>query len=1004
MVIQPVTWAQAKASLRSALPGAFEHMGMAAPQLNEALSEYLDECCEMLERLGKSLNTIEKGNASKDVLASVYRDMHTIKGSSQLFGFSQIGHLAHAMETCLDPVRKGKMTVPHDMVDRLYDGCDIITNLLAGIRENKHEPNMNGALTKLLPRLIAMAEASITGSLPPSKDKEVPLEDQDTVRRAKPVQVRLSSELVGDAGLLKVQNSHPVIEASVTIDQKSSVEIPGFSSFDDPVEPAAPAAPAKPVAVPPPTAKPVAAAAKDPAVPAKAEVKPASEDPHSDTIRVHVTLLDSLMNLVGELVLIRNQLLQHSKSNDEDTEFLKMGQRLNVVTAELQNEVMKTRMQPIGNVLNKFTRVVRDMGRDLGKKIDIELVGTETELDKTIIEAVKDPLTHIVRNAVDHAIESAEERKKLGKSETGLIRLKAYHESGQVIIEIADDGRGLSRERLGTKAIEKGLITKDAFTNMSDREVQALIFAPGFSTAAAVSNISGRGVGMDVVKTNVEKIGGVVDLASTEGVGTTIKIKIPLTLAIVPALIVRAGGQRYAIPQAKLVELLRIEGNDGDAEQIESLQGKPVLRLRGKLLPIVSLTEVLRTQGVQVNAAPTSGVGHPSEDHASNIVILSGEGLMFGMIVDEIDDSTDIVVKSLSPFLKDLTIFSGATIMGDGSVALTIDVTGISTTANLVGEAMDAGSGMTATDRKSGARRAESCEFLLIDVGATGSYAIPLSLVSRIEMFDQDRFERSGEQKVVRYRDALLPVFSLPEFLHLPDAGRATAAKEGTSVVVIKRGDRSYGIEVCDIQDIVELAARIDQTVKDRPGILGTIIAQEKVIVVVDIFGMIDQVKARLEMGSQAPGATAKVQKLSNEVAFRRNHRILVVEDSAFFRNYTRQILEDAGYAVEVAEDGADGLSLFEGATPTHFSLILSDIEMPVMDGYELARKVRVSKANAKIPMVAITTKFSVSDAEVGEKAGFSKYLEKLDPDKLIKELDDLLGRQEGGAKRAANS
>jgi two-component system chemotaxis sensor kinase CheA len=271
-------------------------------------------------------------------------------------------------------------------------------------------------------------------------------------------------------------------------------------------------------------------------------------------------------------------------------------------------------------------------------------------------------------------------------------------------------------------------------------------------------------------------------------------------------------------------------------------------------------------------------------------------------------------------------------------------------------------------------------------------------------MFEQARFERSGEQKVVRYRESLLPVFSLPEFLHLPFEDSNLAAKEGIPVVVIKRGDRSYGIEVRDIQDIVELSARIDQSIKDRPGILGTIVAQEKVIVVVDMFGMIDQVRTRLEIGSQAPGEAAKVQKTSNEVAFRRNHSILVVEDSAFFRGYTRQILEEAGYVVEVAEDGAEGLAIFEGAAPTHFSLILSDIEMPQMDGLELARRVRASKGNSKIPMVAITTRFSASDVANGEKAGFSKYLEKLDPDKLIKQLDDMLGRQEGGAKRAANS
>lgn len=967
------------------------------PKMKEAaLAEYLDECAEMVERFSQNLSTIESGNAGKDTLAAIYRDMHTIKGSSQLFGFSQVGQLAHAMETCLDPVRKGKAKVLPALVDSLYAGIDIISSLLQGIRENKVEPDMQAELTKLLPRLVSIAELSLTGSSPPTKDKTLPADSEFTSAKV-PLAVGSahSSPEVSRVENAEQEAKKPVADSN----KKHEPENPGFGIFEDEVAPvAAKNSTADVKAAPSPTQSPSANASKPPV---EVTAKPSADDQQSETIRVHVSLLDNLMNLVGELVLIRNQLLQHAKTNDDDANFAKMSQRLNILTAELQNEVMKTRMQPIGNILNKFTRVVRDMGRDLGKKIDLELVGAETELDKTIIEAVKDPLTHIVRNAVDHGIESSVDRKKAGKPETGHIRLKAYHESGQVIIEIVDDGRGLDRQRIGSKAVEKGLITAEAFAKMTDREVQFLIFAPGFSTAASVSNISGRGVGMDVVRTNVERIGGVVDLISTPGAGTTIKLKIPLTLAIVPALIVRTAKQRFAIPQTKLVELLRIDESETTGEKIEFLQGRPVLRLRGRLLPLVSLGEILS----KPEAAPKEQKTKQPGSSVLNIVVLNADSFLFGLIVEEIEDSADIVVKSLSQFLKDLTLFSGATIMGDGAVALTIDVLGISGVARLAAESDDTSATSTTKSvevQKTKQHELETSEFLLIDVGAPGSYALPLTVVSRLEEFETSRFELSGEQKVMRYREALLPIFSLPEFLHLP-FDKKKSQRDRVPVVVIRRGDRYYGIEVEEIQDVVSIAAEIDQTVKDRPGILGTMVAQERVIVVVDIFGMIDSLKARLE-GEPAVNATSAADSgAKNLSSKRRRHKILIVEDSSFFRNYIRQVVEEAGYQVEVACDGADGFAKLESASAVDFTLVLSDIEMPVMDGLELARKIRSTPKCANLPLVAITTRFSNADIERGKQAGFTLYLEKLNAEKLITELDLMLCRDEREVKRATN-
>ena len=701
------------------------------------------------------------------------------------------------------------------------------------------------------------------------------------------------------------------------------------------------------------------------------------------------------MNLVGEQVLIRNQLMQHAKINDADSELTKLSQRLNILTAELQNEVMKTRMQPVGNVLNKFSRVIRDMGRDLGKKIELTVFGAETELDKTIIEAIKDPLTHIVRNSVDHGIELPAERRSAGKNESGNIKINAHHESGQVIIEITDDGRGLDAQKIGPKAVEKGLLTVEALARMNEREVQGLIFSPGFSTAATVSNFSGRGVGMDVVKTNVERIGGLVDLHSVSGRGTTITFKIPLTLAIVPALIVRTFGQRFAIPQSKLIELVLIDEANGSGERIETLQGSPVLRLRGKILPLLKLSEVLSNTGVAQAKSKAkidrAGAAARPDQQTINVVVLSADGFQFGLIVEAVDDTADIVVKSLASFLKEISHFSGATIMGDGSVALTIDVMGISNAARLRGDSNSATAATSETNvRNKSDYQTDLAEFLLVDVGAPASYAIPLAVVARLEEFPLEDFDLSGEQKVVRYRDSLLPIFSLPTFLHLPFP-EIKKGQEKISVVVIRRGENLYGIEVFEIRDVVSLQSRIDQTIRDRPGILGTLIAGEEVLVVVDILGMIDAVKTKLAVDAGVLSSESDHVVKSNQSSLRRQKRILVAEDSSFFRNYIRQVLEDVGFQVETAADGAEAWNVLEAAKSGHFALVLSDIEMPVMDGFELATKISGDSRFIGLPLVAITTRFSNLDIERGRQSGFTRYLEKLNAEKLINELDVLL-------------
>jgi len=532
-------------------------------------------------------------------------------------------------------------------------------------------------------------------------------------------------------------------------------------------------------------------------------------------IRVDVAHLDKLMNLVGELVLARNQLLQYL-STQTDAVFLSTAQQLNLITTELQEGVMKTRMQPIKNVWGKFPRVVRDLAVACGKQVRIEMIGEETELDKTILEAIKDPLTHVVRNSVDHGVEDPDTRVAAGKPPVGTLQLKAYHEGGQVNIEIADDGGGIDVERVAEKAVERGLITPDQAKRMSRHEIQSLIFHPGFSTAQSVSNISGRGVGMDVVKTNIEKIGGAVDVQSRMGVGTTLKIKIPLTLAIIPALIVTSGGQSYALPQVSLIELVRLEGKNAQ-NALEDMRGTPVYRLRGKLLPLVYLNDQLG-----LNNGPDS-------DGTVNIIVLQADSRNFGLVVDQINDTEEIVVKPLSAQLKGIGPFAGATIMGDGKVALILDALGLAQKAGVVTERR--GSTAPTTEFSEDDERGETRSVLLFGVGGD-RMAIPLEMVARLEEFERDIIEATGDINVVQYRGDILPL------IHLADVfGQMPSEHEGSLQVLVHRHDgNSVGLVVDEILDIVDDHIVIHRS-KDgsRPGIEGTAVIQGKVTDLIDV-------------------------------------------------------------------------------------------------------------------------------------------------------------------------
>jgi two-component system chemotaxis sensor kinase CheA len=788
-------------------------------EMDGIVKEFLVESSENLDQLDRDLVALEKDPTAREVLSSVFRTIHTIKGTSGFLGFSKLESVTHVGENLLSKLRDGKLTLNAEITSGLLALVDAVRQMLASIESTGQDGDRD------YPELINV----LTGLLTPGAPAVEPpvLESKSTPESVSAAGLPAVAEPKNIGDILMDKMDVPPEQIAAAAEQQQQGDPRHLGEIL--VERGA----VKPGEV----------------LEALVEQKEARGPTASDsTIRVDVGLLDKLMNLVGELVLARNQILQFSTSQ-QDTSFLNTSQRLNLITTELQEGVMKTRMQPIGNVWSRFPRVVRDLAISCGKQIRIEMEGKETELDKTLIEAIKDPLTHVVRNSVDHGVELPEKRLAAGKSAEGRLLLRAFHEGGQVNIEIADDGAGVNLDRVKQKALDRGLITSDQASRMSDRELLNLLFLPGFSTAEKVTNVSGRGVGMDVVKTNIEKIGGTVDIQSRPGQGTTLKIKIPLTLAIIPALVVTSRNDRYAIPQVSLLELVRLEA-DQARKGIEMIHGVPVYRLRGNLLPLVYLNRELgmldemQTPGnssmLPANSARASGDrARSSEGEVANIVVLHADGRQFGLVVDDINDTEEIVVKPLGKQLKGISCFAGATIMGDGRVALILDVLGLAQRANVVSEVHDRGVVEKNAAMKDAAEEHQA--LLLLRGPDDGRMAIPLSLVARLEEFDRGAIEKAEGQLVVQYRGQILPLIhlssALPERRQEPRVHAEAAAVQGDEkihVVVYADEGRSVGLVVDKILDIVQEKVEIKSRI-GREGTLGSIVVQGRVTEMVDV-------------------------------------------------------------------------------------------------------------------------------------------------------------------------
>ncbi|GAB2748332.1 chemotaxis protein CheW [Nocardioides pakistanensis] len=779
--------------------------------MDEIIEEFLVESHENLDQLDRDLVDLERDPSSRELLSSVFRTLHTIKGTSGFLAFGTLESVTHVGESLLSRLRDGEMVLTPQITTVLLEMVDAVRALLAEIERSGNEGEETYA--PLVARLEALLEGGTTQVEVPAEEVTVTATALATVGAEAAGSGQASGSLNGQVGTASTGTDVPLgADEIVPADLAALDLLPESSALAE-----------NPAAV---DALPQAAAGTAAAETGSSDSAGGQDEARrsvaDSSIRVDVALLDSLMNLVGELVLTRNQMLQRSATR-EDIELARTTHRLNLIAGELQEGVMKTRMQPIDNVWSKLPRVVRDLSLMLGKRVDLRMEGRDTELDKTILEAVRDPLTHLVRNSVDHGIETPEQRLAAGKPEQGTLLLRAFHEGGQVNIEIADDGAGIDPEKLRAKAVSNGMLTREGAAALGDREALNLIFSAGFSTAAAVTNVSGRGVGMDVVKTNIEKIGGTIDVSSVRGEGTTVRIRIPLTLAIIPALVVASAGNRYAIPQVNLLELVRVEPDSHSA--IETVHGAPVYRLRGRLLPLVDLREQFGLSVV---------------DHETTyIVVLQADNREFGLIVDGILDTEEIVVKPLGRQLRGIELYAGATIMGDGQVALILDAMAL---ARRAGMAVENGDGLDASNVQ--ASNTENTALLVVALGDGRRAAIPLGTVDRLEEFALTRIERTGGHEVVQYRGQILPLVRLDQALQ----GYGGDQGESLQVVVCRSGDSLIGIVVAGILDIVEEELSVRSHL-DTGGHNGSAVVDGLVTELVDI----DRVIGSIDPGLLAP-------------------------------------------------------------------------------------------------------------------------------------------------------
>ncbi|MDQ6950228.1 MAG: chemotaxis protein CheW [Mariprofundales bacterium] len=998
----------------------------------ELLGEFLTESNENLAEIEQQLMDLEDSPQDAELLGAIFRTIHTIKGSCGFIGLSQLEKVAHAGENLLSRIRSTNFLVNEDIVSLLLEDADAIKGILQHLDANGSEPDGddNVALISRLHAAERLVETMAAGGVAPPGNSEAEKVSTSEALTPDPVAPSVSEATVSAAVSLPTAGGAEVLSAwaaeyedeireslvsaglvtpkqvvgagfatlksldgftpaealkllgsaksAVASGQGDVANAPAVAAVTAPVAPAdepeaggsavqgevtAPVAKAPkeavPTTAPVPVKKKPAAKAGSPALQAKH--KPAS----AGSVRVDVDLLDELMNQVGELVLTRNRLMQMVNATGS-MELMRVGRDVDQITEQLQEKLLRTRMQSIQSIWSSVPRIVRDIGKQLDKKIKVVMHGEDTELDRTILNALKDPLTHIIRNSCDHGIEQPESRRAAGKPEEGTLTLSAKQESGFILINIQDDGAGIDPQRIKTKAVAMGVLTEEQAGSMPDKAALQLIFHAGLSTAEKVSNISGRGVGMDVVKTSIEKVGGTAEIMSEMGKGTNLRIRIPLTLAIISAMIVGIRGHRLAIPQMSVQELLSAPE---ESQSWRLIAGRPFFYLRGSLLPILRLCDTMKLPDRRSRKA-ADGEVKPMDElrqvNSGSIVVVDMGDQPFGVLVDEIIGAEEIVVKPLGLHFEHLKFYGGCSILGDGRVVPIMDCNGLAGMLQKTEEhdvsaayAMEKGAGVSQ----------ESLQHTLIYEQGGQRYAIPMALVERLENFEASRIERSSKGEVLQYRDSVIPVLRWGDM-----SGSPSVDGDDIYCLILSDGHKRMALQVEDVIDILEIPLDI-KMMSDSPLFLGTAIIQDITTEVVDVFEVVKQVD---------PNWFSRNKREEQEVRV----KVLYAEDAPFFRNLVVPVLESLKLEIWQAADGEEAVRILEEKTP---DLILTDIEMPHMDGYELATWVKEHEQLSHIPIVALTAT-PPDENDTARRSLFNEILLKFDRQSIEDYLREHLG------------
>lgn len=1030
---------------------------------DDLLKEFVNESREHLVTIEADLLTIEEGGADIDeqLVNKVFRAAHSIKGGSGFFGLEKVKELAHKAETVLDMLRSRKITPNAEVTNMLLAAFDKLREMIndtAGSAEADIADlvvGLTGLASSFLPleqKASLQSQATLVGPADLGQ-VTIPQTDLDRARRQGQYVYWVDCDLIHDIEqqgqniltLFKgLFSAGEVLDCTVDYDSVGTLDDPFGNRLPLRLVVATDLAPdlvgdlfetiapdrihllvdpheQPPLAAAPPEAqqRPEATAAPTAAPTPKAAARPSESAPSSgaaseDTLRVHVGLLETLMNLAGELVLSRNQ-LRAAVAQDNRTLLAAVDQRVNQVTSELQDVIMQTRLQPVGNVFSKFPRVVRDLSLLLGKEIELDIRGKDVAMDKTMIEGLSDPLTHMVRNAVDHGAETTEERTRAGKKPMGHIRIEAFHEAGMVVVEIADDGRGIDGDKVGEAAVRKGLITAEKLAGLSERDKQALIFLPALSTAQQVSDVSGRGVGMDVVKTNLDRLGGLVEINSVVGKGSTFRIKLPLTLAIIPSLIVSLGKERFAIPQTNIEELLRLRPEELKT-RIEIVGDSEVLLLRDRVLPLARFADVIgavptyadpiteqheidRRTRLADRRSPShalvetaavaeelpSGSIHqrrPGDRRrraasALEIAVVTTGTMSYALAVGAFHDTEEVVVKPLGGRFKKLREYAGATILGDGTVALILDTAGLSAKAGL--SSMDASARAVELEAAAEAQRLQDLHSLLLFENGPGEHcAVPLDMIQRIERITPGQVERLGAHRTMRYRGGSLPLVTLADATSMA----AVDEREDLVVLVANARGREVGLLGAMPVDVIETPAAIDPATHRQKGISGSTIIRDTTTLIVDLYELVDAVHPDWAL-------TAAEKREANPSTL--GACILLAEDSDFFRTQLKKFLEDEGYTVLAAPDGEAAWEVLL-KNIDKVRVVVTDIEMPRLNGLGLAQRIRSDARTSHLPLIAVTTLAGDEDIERGMAAGINEYQIKLDRDELMASVKRMMG------------